>query len=97
MKKVHILKLFESAVSMTILSLLVIACNGNKDTKATNPVLNVGQGQLSVPGGKIWYKVTGTGKGIPVVLLHGGPGGSSYYLKSFEDLEMIVKSSVTIS
>jgi proline iminopeptidase len=86
MKKIPILNLNGGAVSMIIFSLLFVACNGTKDSKVTNPVLTVGQGQLSVPGGKIWYKVTGTGKGLPVVLLHGGPGGSSYYLKPFEDL-----------
>jgi proline iminopeptidase len=41
---------------------------------------------LSVPGGKIWYKVMGTGDNIPIVLLHGGPGMSSSYLKPFESL-----------
>ena len=39
-----------------------------------------------VPGGKIWYRVTGTGVGTPVILLHGGPGFSSFYLKPFDDL-----------
>jgi proline iminopeptidase len=41
---------------------------------------------LSVPGGKIWYKVTGNGNNIPVVLIHGGPGMSSSYLKPFESI-----------
>ena len=37
-------------------------------------------------GGRIWYKVSGKSAGTPVVLLHGGPGLSSYYLKSLEAL-----------
>jgi proline iminopeptidase len=41
---------------------------------------------LSVPGGRIWYKLTGNGNNIPVVLIHGGPGMSSSYLKPFESL-----------
>jgi proline iminopeptidase len=41
---------------------------------------------LAVDGGRIWYKVSGTGPGIPVILLHGGPGFASFYLKPFEDL-----------
>src|SRR5512134_255847 len=45
-----------------------------------------GEGHLAVPGGRIWYSVTGTGSGTPVVLLRGGPGFSSVYLKSFETL-----------
>jgi proline iminopeptidase len=42
--------------------------------------------RLSVDGGAIWYRVTGVDGGIPVILLHGGPGFSSYYLKSLEAL-----------
>lgn len=86
MKKVYILKLIKNVISMVTVSLLLISCSGNKDSKVINPVLTIGQGQLAVPGGKIWFKVTGTGKGMPVVLLHGGPGMSSFYLKPFEDL-----------
>jgi len=36
-----------------------------------------GQGFIDVPGGPIWYKITGNGPGIPILALHGGPGGTS--------------------
>jgi proline iminopeptidase len=36
-----------------------------------------GQGFVSVPGGPVWYNVTGTGDGLPLLVLHGGPGGTS--------------------
>jgi proline iminopeptidase len=39
------------------------------------------EGYLPVRGGKVWYKVVGRGDKTPVVLLHGGPGYTSYYLK----------------
>ena len=42
--------------------------------------------RLSVPGGQIWYRVVGGGSGTPVILLHGGPGNPSVYLKSLEAL-----------
>jgi proline iminopeptidase len=32
---------------------------------------------LAVPGGRVWYRVVGTGPGTPLVVLHGGPGGKS--------------------
>jgi proline iminopeptidase len=48
--------------------------------------LPVGERRLAVHGGSIWYNVSGTGTGTPVVLLHGGPGFSSFYLKPLEDL-----------
>lgn len=35
------------------------------------------EGYVSVTGGKIWYRVIGKGKGIPLLLTHGGPGGTS--------------------
>jgi len=56
------------------------------DTTAANPGLAPGAPRLAVPGGYIWYRQAGTGKGTPLVLLHGGPGFSSFYLKPFEDL-----------
>ena len=33
------------------------------------------QGFIDVPGGPVWYRVTGTGAGLPLLVLHGGPGG----------------------
>lgn len=48
--------------------------------------LPAGESRLAVDGGVIWYKVTGNGSGTPVILLHGGPGYGSYYLKSLEAL-----------
>jgi proline iminopeptidase len=36
-----------------------------------------GQGFIDVPGGPVWYKITGTGPGMPLLALHGGPGGTS--------------------
>lgn len=42
--------------------------------------------RLAVPGGNIWYRVVGGGSGTPVILLHGGPGLPSVYLKSLEAL-----------
>ena len=39
--------------------------------------LKPGQGFLDVPGGPVWYRVVGAGTGTPILLLHGGPGGTS--------------------
>jgi proline iminopeptidase len=46
--------------------------------------LGPGEAMLAVDGGRIWYKKSGAGTGTPVILLHGGPGFSSYYLKPLE-------------
>jgi proline iminopeptidase len=76
---------------VVVLGLLSLACS--KDTqKAATPdstvaaSLPAGEAYLAVPGGRIWYKVTGQGSGIPVILLHGGPGFTSIYMKAAEGL-----------
>jgi proline iminopeptidase len=51
---------------------------------ATHPP--VGEGRLAVQGGTIWYRVSGVSDGTPIFLLHGGPGMSSFYMKSLEAL-----------
>ena len=86
MKKVYFPSSLLKAFTVAFICVALISCYGNKDAKIKNPTLKVGQGNLSVTGGKIWYNVSGTGKGIPVVLLHGGPGASSYCMKPFEEL-----------
>jgi proline iminopeptidase len=77
-----------SKVLPMICMFLALAFLSNSCTKKAEipKVLPIGEGRLAVHGGNIWYKISGTSKGIPVVLLHGGPGFSSYYLKPFEDL-----------
>jgi proline iminopeptidase len=53
-----------------------------------------GQGFIDVPGGPVWYKVTGSGPGIPLLALHGGPGGRSCgfaLLEPLGDLRPIVR------
>lgn len=42
---------------------------------------NVKEGMISVKGGNIWYRVVVENGGIPILLLHGGPGGTSAYLE----------------
>ena len=55
--------------------LLVAAC-GEKPH-----VLQPREGRIAVEGGNIWYRIAGSGTKTPLILLHGGPGAPSYYLK----------------
>jgi len=68
---------------LALLSAVGAGCRPDQPVAAAIPL---GEARLAVAGGRIWYKVSGTGRGTPLVLLHGGPGFSSYYLKAFEDL-----------
>jgi len=38
-------------------------------------------GMIDVPGGRVWYQIVGSGTKTPLLLLHGGPGVPSYYMK----------------
>lgn len=42
--------------------------------------LQPGEGYAAVPGGRVWYRIVGSGVKTPLLLLHGGPGVPSNYL-----------------
>jgi proline iminopeptidase len=39
-----------------------------------------GEGYVHLKDGKVWYRIVGEGDKTPLLLLHGGPGATSYYL-----------------
>ena len=45
-----------------------------------SPGLQPGEGFVDVEGGRVWYRVVGSGTDTPLLLLHGGPGVSSHYM-----------------
>ena len=65
-------------LSLLISFSVIISCNNKK--------INAGEGYLNVTGGKIWYNVVGNGDKTPLVLLHGGPAYTSYYLNPLKAL-----------
>ncbi len=73
-------------------TLLLVGCIvlffgcGETGSTTTTATITTDSSRLAVPGGEIWYRVTGTGSGTPVILLHGGPGFNSFYLKPLEAL-----------
>lgn len=40
------------------------------------------EGMIEVPGGNVWFKRTGDGPGLPLLVIHGGPGLPHNYLRS---------------
>jgi proline-specific peptidase len=48
--------------------------------------LTQGEGYAQVPGGRVWYRIVGSGARTPLLVIHGGPGVPSYYLKPLAKL-----------
>ncbi len=58
------------------------APQGTVDTRQ----LVAGEGFVEVQGGRVWYEIVGSGNAVPLLLLHGGPGATSYYLEPLKYL-----------
>lgn len=46
----------------------------------------ISEGYIPVVGGNVWYRIAGAVAGIPLILIHGGPGYAHNYLKPLEEL-----------
>jgi proline iminopeptidase len=64
---------------------LLIACAIIPAAAAAEPIVER-EGFIDVPGGPVWYKAVGSGPGIPLLVLHGGPGGTSCSYSIIEPL-----------
>ncbi len=67
------------ALPLTIILIVLLSCEKRNEIKN-------GEGFVDVAGGKIWYSVTGQGNKTPILMLHGGPAGTSYYLNPLKGL-----------
>jgi proline iminopeptidase len=54
---------------------------GKKKRKSAMSEFISKEGYIPVTGGRVWYRVVGTGSGLPLLALHGGPGANSGYLE----------------
>jgi proline iminopeptidase len=72
---------FMGRAAAVVLSGLALSCTSGVDH---GPV--PGEGHLPVTGGKVWYRIVGTGRATPLLLLHGGPGFTSHYMESLRGL-----------
>jgi len=66
-----------SIIKFLVLFIILIVL----DSCQNNPKLKAGEGYIEVTGGKVWYKIVGEGDKTPMLILHGGPGATSYYLR----------------
>ena len=73
---------YRSLITGIFLSLLFIGCKDNKKEKN----IEEGEGYVEVTGGKVWYRINGDNKNTPVLLLHGGPGSSSFGFEPYKEI-----------
>ena len=71
-------KIFLPFLILTFFYSLLISCSSG----STSPK----EGFIDVKGGKVWYRINGTGNKPTLLLLHGGPGSSSYGLENLKEL-----------
>jgi proline iminopeptidase len=57
--------------------LAVVASCGPRGPRGLSPR----EGYIQVTGGRVWYRIVGSGTRTPLLVLHGGPGVPSTYLK----------------
>jgi proline iminopeptidase len=73
-KRKALMKTYSILVLTIVLAIALTGCRNNPELKA-------GEGYIEVAGGKVWYKIVGEGDKTPLLMLHGGPGATSYYLQ----------------
>jgi len=66
------------------LGILVLGLNAEINVVQSKKVT---EGYVEFSGGKTWYRMVGEiGNGLPLIVIHGGPGVNSWYLKPLEKL-----------
>jgi len=48
--------------------------------------LTPSEGYVNVTGGRVWYRIVGSGSRTPLLVVNGGPGNSSHYVKPLSAL-----------
>jgi proline iminopeptidase len=64
------------SISVAVMALILSSCSPTG--------LDSGESFVDVEGGRVWYRIAGSGDETPLLLLHGGPGAPSYYLNPLE-------------
>jgi proline iminopeptidase len=66
---------------MGLITMTISSCKSGIGTQC------IKEGFIQVEGGRIWYRIHGTDKKLtPLLVLHGGPGGTHYYLDTLREL-----------
>ena len=77
------MKVCNSMITRFLL-IFISFCFTFQNCYASVPIIK--EGFINVKGGKVWYRINGTGNKTPLLLLHGGPGSSSLNLDGLAEL-----------
>ena len=92
------MKLKSALILVLIVFLSLWGCRKETGSEKTRPEINGSQTQQKVPlsefkdgyveveGGRLWYRMLGSGDGTPVITIHGGPGGTHRSFYQFEPI-----------
>ena len=73
------MRTIRTVIIFAVLSVFTFACE-------TKHNLKPGEEYADLTHGKVWYRIVGGGTGVPLLLLHGGPGYPSHYLNPLAEL-----------
>lgn len=72
---------------LKFLLIILLFSTLNCNTTDGNLPVSTREGFIQVTGGKVWYRIIGADKkGIPLILVHGGPGAPHDYFEPLEAL-----------
>jgi proline iminopeptidase len=72
---------------LALMCLCIVAGCATEPCPSADAVLAMPRsGLIQVEGGRVWYNVQGTGRGSPLLVLHGGPGIPHDYLENLAEL-----------
>lgn len=70
----------------TLITFVALFVTSATSLAAQKPEPKDGEGYVSVPGGRLWYRVVGNGPRTPLLVVHGCCGVGSYYLAPLAEL-----------
>jgi proline iminopeptidase len=76
------IKILENLRDIKFVAIVIILLSTFQATAQLYPH----EGYINVKGGKVWYRIVGNSNKTPLLLLHGGPGSTSYYLNPLKEL-----------
>lgn len=77
----------KGTVTLWVVGILSVSLFFMASTSFASATITAREGFIDVEGGQVWYRAAGLdSEGAPLLVLHGGPGMTHFYLESLEAL-----------